>query len=520
MKKGRRLIALFMLAVFTLTAVLSGCADGKGTVTSDGTDDSSSGQANEITVGIAQDLDTSLDPHLVTAAGTREVLFNIFEGLVKPDSDGNITPAVAESYEFSPDGTVYTFHLRDGVRFHNGDEVTAEDVVYSIKRCAGMLDDGGDILVPAFSVITDVTAPDEKTVEVTLSEGNIELLAYFASTDAAIIPMDYADQAVAPVGTGPFQFVSRTPQESFVMERFDGYWGEKAYLDRVNYRIITDANTLVLSLKSGAIDVCAHLTVDQASDLGDAFTVYEGTMNLVQALYLNNAAAPFDNELVRQALCYAVNVEEINSFVCGGKGVAVGSSMYPAFGKYFMPELSDAYPYDPEKAKALLAQAGYPDGFTFTITVPSNYTQHVYAAQVVAQQLDMVGVKAELKQVEWGTWVSDTYQGRNFEATVVGVDSASMTARGMLERFASDSGDNFINYSNPDYDETLAMAMASTDEAEQTELYKRCLAILSETAANVYLEDLCDLVAVNPKLEGVKFYPIYVLDLSGVRYAE
>ena len=250
----------------------------------------------------------------------------------------------------------------------------------------------------------------------------------------------------------------------------------------------------------------------------DQYNIQKDTMKLVQALYLNHNEKPFDDIRVRQALCYAVNVQEIIDFVCDGYGVPVGSSMCPAFKKYFVEELSSYYTQDVEKAKQLLTEAGYPDGFTMTITVPSNYPQHVQAAQVLAQQLQAVGITAELKQVEWGTWVSDVYTDRNFQSTVVGFDAATLTARAWLERWTTGYSKNMINFSNEEYDELFRQAVACTDDAEQTELYKQMETILTEQAANVYIQDLCDMVAVNKAQDGQNFYPAYVLDLSTVYY--
>ena len=201
-------------------------------------------------------------------------------------------------------------------------------------------------------------------------------------------------------------------------------------------------------------------------------------------------------------------------FVSDGKGTEVGSSMFPAFGKYFMPELNDTYNTDIEKAKALLAEAGYPDGFEFSITVASNYQQHVDTAQVLKEQFKAIGVTANINLVEWDTWLNDVYIGRNFETTVVGVDASTFSARAMLERFVSDSGKNFMNYNNPEYDKAYKAAVASTDEAVQTENFKLCERILSEDAANVYIQDLPNLVAINNKFGGYEFYPLYVMDFS------
>lgn len=510
----KKLLALF-LALVMVGAVLPGCGDGSKDPGGQGNNGKTGEpvKGGEITVGIAQDLNDSLDPHQTVAAGTREVLFNIFEGLVKPNSDGEMIPAVAEKYTLSEDGTTYTFTLREGVKFHNGQTVTAEDVVYSINRCAAVPEGQEKPLVAAFSAVKSVEALDEKTVAVTIAQRDLEFISYMT---AAIIPADYENQDTAPVGTGPFKFVSRTPQQDFVMERFEDYWGAPAWLDKVTYKICENADALVMNLNGGSIDLCAHLTSAQASQLNQNFQVLEGTMNLVQAIYLNNQAKPFDNQLVRQALCYAIDRQGIMDMVADGHGTAVGSSIYPAFTKYFLPELVDKYPHDVAKAKELLAQAGYPDGFDMTISVPNNYQPHMDTAEVVAEQLREAGINVTIQPVEWSTWLDTIYNGRQFQATVVGVDAANMTARAMLERFTSDYGKNFINYNNPAYDALFQQAINAQDEATQTDLYKQMEAMLADTAANVYIQDLCDLVAMRQDLGGLKFYPIYVLDLSTV----
>ena len=510
----KKLLALF-LALVMVGAVLPGCGDGSKDPGGQGNNGKTGEpvKGGEITVGIAQDLDDSLDPHQTVAAGTREVLFNIFEGLVKPNSDGEMIPAVAEKYTLSEDGTTYTFTLREGVKFHNGQTVTAEDVVYSINRCAAVPEGQEKPLVAAFSAVKSVEALDEKTVAVTIAQRDLEFISYMT---AAIIPADYENQDTAPVGTGPFRFVSRTPQQDFVMERFEDYWGAPAWLDKVTYKICENADALVMNLNGGSIDLCAHLTSAQASQLNQSFQVLEGTMNLVQAIYLNNQAKPFDNQLVRQALCYAIDRQGIMDMVADGHGTAVGSSIYPAFTKYFLPELVDKYPHDVAKAKELLAQAGYPDGFDMTISVPNNYQPHMDTAEVVAEQLREAGINVTIQPVEWSTWLDTIYNGRQFQATVVGVDAANMTARAMLERFTSDYGKNFINYNNPAYDALFQQAINAQDEATQTDLYKQMETMLADTAANVYIQDLCDLVAMRQDLGGLKFYPIYVLNLSTV----
>ena len=505
----KKFLALVLLMTL-LGTVLSGCGDGSAAETQ-----KSRADTNELVVGIAQDLDDSLDPHKTVKAGTREVMFNVFEGLMKPTPDGDLTPAIAERYEVSEDRMTYTFHLREGVQFHNGETVTAEDVVYSIQRCAAATETG-IVQVEAFSVIQSIETPDDKTVAITISEPSNEFISYMTT---AILPADYDKQDTDPVGTGPFKFVSRTAQDSVVLEKFDGYWGTPAQLDKVTLKIMENADSLMMSLQSGAIDLCAHLTSTQVAQLEKDFNVAEGTMNLVQAMYLNNAVAPFDDVRVRQALCYAVDKQEIIDLAFDGYGSPIGSSMYPAFGKYFDDSLTNYYTKDVEKAKALLAEAGYPDGFDMTITVPSNYKPHMDTAEVLVQQLAQIGVNATIEPIEWESWVSDVYAGRQFQSTVVGVDASTMTARALLERFTSTYGKNFINYNNADYDALFQQVLTTYDDEAQTALYKDMERNLTENAANVYIQDLADLVAVRKGLEGVTFYPIYVLDLATIHYA-
>ena len=517
----RKLLEVLLL-LGLLCAVLCGCKDGSAAKTPEDGQTSGSNEpaaqpaetrGNEITVGIAQDLDESLDPHKVVAAGTKEVMFNVFEGLMKPTPEGDLIPAVAEKYEISEDQLTYTFTIRDGIKFHNGDPVTAEDVGESLARCKN----GGDGIfeVEAFSNIQHMETADSRSISITLGEPDSEFLSYLT---AAVLPADYDGQDTAPVGTGPFKFVSRAAQDNIVLERFDDYWGEKAYLDKVTYKIIENADSILMSLQSGAVDLFAHLTSTQVAQLGDEFNIEEGTMNLVQAMYLNHAEKPFDDVRVRQALCYAIDRQQILDLAFDGYGSLIGSSMYPAFGKYFDDSLTNYYTYDVEKAKALLADAGYPDGFAMTITVPSNYQPHLDTAQVIVEQLKQVGITAEILPVTWESWLNDTYMGRQFQATVVGVDASTMTARALLERFVSTTGNNFINYNNAEYDALFQQAITAKDDAAQTAAYKQAEANLTENAANVYIQDLADLVAVRKGLEGVRFYPIYVLDLSGVRY--
>ena len=508
--------ALSLLTAAMLLISLCACA-GDTDNSKDEQPSAESGELSDgssVTVGIAQDLD-SLDPHRALSAGTSEVLFNIFEGLMKASPDGGVIPAVASDYTMSADGKTYTFTLREGVTFHNGNPVTLDDVLYSLERCAGSESDGAP-LIAAFSNVETISADADGRVMVSPTDPSLEFLN---AMTAAIIPKDSGStQATAPVGTGPFSFVSYMPQNSMEMVRYEGYWGKAAHLEKVTFKIITDANTLVLGLNGGTLDMVIHLPNTSAPEIQKGFTVLTDTMKLVQALYLNNDVKPFDDARVRQAMYYAINVPEIIEFVCDGAGVPTGTSMYPAFTKYFVPELADKYQQDLEKAKQLLADAGYPNGFTMTITVPGNYEQHVDTGLVLSQQLAAVGITAQVQEVAWETWVNDVYKGRQYEGTVSGIAASNMTAREMLERYTTTHSKNFINFSDAEFDDVVARAMTTMDMDEQVALYKRAQEILSEQAGSLWLQDLCDLVVLRPELDGMTFYATYVLDMSTIYY--
>lgn len=521
MKNFSKLFCLAMLSVF-LVFSLSGCKQKAVTQTAEDTQQKevkptpaasdNSKDADSIVIGIPQDLD-SLDPHYAKGAGTREVLFNIYEGLLKPLPNGNLECALASDYEIQDEGLKYVFTLRDGVKFHDGTPVTAQDVVFSLKRCAG--DNGGEILIPVFSYIDEITSEDNKII-ITLNQKHPEILY---SLNVAIIPEHVIKDGnmTAYIGTGPYKIDKREVQNYLDVVRNDDYYNEPAFIKNVRFKVIADSNMIATELKSGSIDMFSRITDVQAEEAQETCNILQGSMNLVQALYLNNAQKPFDDVRVRKALCYAVDKYKILELVFAAKGHIIGSSMVPSFKKYYMPELEDAYPYNPQKAKELLKEAGYENGFDMEITVPSNYQQHVDTAQVIVEQLKEVGINATIKPVEWATWLSDVYTDRNYQSTVVGVDATTMSASAFLSRFTSDAGNNFINFNDEEYDEKFNEAQEYEDLDEQAAIYQECEQILSDRAANVYIQDMTSFVALNKRFTGYEFYPIYVIDAAKLK---
>lgn len=531
----KRICVYFMVTLLIMTA-LSGCAGGTG----ESSEDKSSTESNvtetgsapvevvpegpvyggSVVVGIQQDID-SLDPHKATAAGTKEILFNIFEGLLKPDSNGNLMNAVASDYSVSEDGLTYTFTLRDGVKFHNGNAVTAQDVKYSLERVSGLLD--GTALISTLSAekggITSVDILDDKTVQVSVGSANLELIYSFT---AAIIPAGSGeDEQASPIGTGPFSFVSYKPQEGIVVAKNADYWQEGLpYLDEVNFKIVNSADTALMELKGGSIDVYPYLTDSQASELATTMNVVASPSNVVQGLFLNNADETLSNVKVRQAICLALDKDSVNDFVFGGNGAVVSSAMLPTMPTYY-ENVNDVYGTGAkiEEAKALLAEAGYPDGVDFEIKVPSNYEVHMQTAEVIAEQLNAASIHTTIVPVEWETWLSDVYNGRKYQGTISGI-TTDLTPGYLLSRFHSESSKNFINYANAAYDETYVKAAASLDLTEKAGYYKELQKIMAEDAGTAFVSVPPITVALNPDLAGYTFYPVYVQDMSVVYFAK
>ena len=558
---GKKSLCVLLVTALLAMAVLGGCADGTGessednsskesTVESTQTDSAESGESTgvdasgestepeggesgsaedaasgqetgdryggSIVVGVQQDID-SLDPHKATAAGTKEIIFNIFEGLVKPDENGNLINAVASDYTISEDGLVYTFTLRDNVKFHNGNVVTAEDVKYSLERVSGLLD--GTPLISTLSTIKSVDILDEKTVQVTVENANTELIYSFV---AAIIPAGSGEDAGAdPIGTGPFSFVSYKPQEGIVLAKNPDYWQEGLpYLDQVEFKIINSADTALLELQGGTIDFYAYLTDSQAQALQGSHQVISSPTNMVQALFLNNAVEPLNDVRVRQAISYALDKESINDFVGGGNGTLLSSAMLPTLKEYYV-DLNDTYgtTANVEKAKELMADAGYADGFDMEIAIVSTYEFHMQTGEVIVEQLKEIGINATIKGMENSSWLDEVYNGRQFDATITAL-TCDMTPGYLMNRFQTDSSKNFINFQSAEYDEIYAKAQAALDPDEKAGYYKELQKILCDEAGSVFIQAPANQTAISSKLEGYKFYPVYVQDMSTVYITE
>lgn len=511
----KKRLVFFVLLVLTVSLF---CACGrKTTPKKPGANGESSNDGGSVVVGITNDMD-SLDPHKAVAAGTMEVLYNVFDGLVKVAPDGSMVPAIAKSYVLSDDAKTLTFTLRDDVTFHNGDKVTAEDVIYSLKRVAGMTDEKDIKVVSAFSIISDITesSSDEGSqIVVSLSEANTEMIYYF---NTPIVQKGYDKMDSVPNGTGPFKFNSYKQMESIVLDRYDDYYGDKAYLSQVTFKIYGSTDDAFMELLAGGkIDIYPYLSADEAEQLEAKYNVISGDQSLIEGLYFNNKDENLSDLKVRSAINYAIDRDELNEVVTAGYSTVINTCMFPSFTKYYATEYKDAYKCDVEKAKELLKEAGYENGLDLEITIPSNYQMHITVGELLVSQLKKAGINATIKQVDWSTWLSDVYSDRNYQTTIIGFD-ASMAPGDVLERYQSTHKRNMMNYNNPGYDAAYTAAKAATDEAEKIKHYKECQSFLIADATSAYLMAPALIVAVNPELEGYTFYPIYFMDMSKVKF--
>ena len=457
-----------------------------------------------------------LDPHLSAASLTQQMMLNVFEGLVRPTPDGGIEPAVAQSYSVSNDGLTYTFILRRGIKFHNGDLVTVDDLRYTFERLMGK--DTGKPLTSNLDAVASLETPDASTFVVHLKKVNSSFLALLPTL--SILPRSndgHHDQH--PIGTGPYKFVEYLPQQRLVLEKFTDYWQPGVpVIDRVEFRIIPDDQAALLALQSGQVQLTG-ISADQAASLGSKFKIVSHGANSVLLMAMNEQRKPFDDIRVRQAIEYAVDKDAIITAVFNGYATKLGSNMSPVMAKYYADGLTNVYPVDIAKAKSLLSAAGYPNGFETTVSVSSHAPMYAQAAQIVAQQLAQIGIRLKIETVEWGVWLDRIYTNRDYDMTIIDF-TGKLDPYAVLGRYTSDYPRNFFNYKNPAYDTLMQQALGQTDEAKRVELYKQAQQILTQDAVAVYICDYQFVWAMDPKLQGYTPYPIFFHDMARLSYAQ
>lgn len=452
----------------------------------------------------------SLNPWISAASDTSAIMDNVFEGLMGFDEEGALVPRISSSYTVSDNGLVYTFKIRDDVFFHNGKHLTSADVLYSYQS---FLKDSGNGNY-RFPLISSVSAPDDYTFVVTLSSPSASFLI---STVEEILPKDYDQQSTFPIGTGTYKFVEYQPSQKIVFKANENYYDKTRLpsIENVIVYIMSDSSSIIAALQSNQLDV-AEITSSNATLLSDNFNVVTGPRNLVSVFVLNNKVAPLDNIKVRTAINMAIKKEDVANGVFDGYAQVVNSNISPVYKKDYNNDLLSINSYDVKKAKDLLSQAGYPNGFNLEITIPSNYWQHVDTAQIIQQQLSKIGITVKLKNVEWGSWLDEVYTKRNYSSTIIGIDG-KLDPFDSLVRYKTNSRNNFFNYSNSEYDKILNNTLNASGQ-ELSTLYKKAQEIIAKDAGSVFICAPSSIVATAKDLKGYKFYPVYFINFDSLYF--
>jgi peptide/nickel transport system substrate-binding protein len=442
---------------------------------------------------------TSLDPITTNNVPSSIIFMQIHDSLVTYDEDLNIVPMLASSWELAEDAMTYTFHLREGVTFHNGEPFTAADVVYAFKT--GADPSYQSQWLGRFELIEHIEAVDDHTVVLKIVAPNaafLDQITYFG------IPSMKAHQelggdgyAIAPVGSGPFRFVSWQRNDKLILERNDDYWLTRPHLDGVEFRAIPERNVAAVELEVGGVDVAMSLSADDVLRLENSSTLTVGTTPTLSYYYvaMNNESGPLADVRVRKALQYAIPMDQLVDAIFHGVGaIRAWTSMAPGNLGYEEELITEFPQYDPEHARQLLAEAGYPNGFSTVLYTPTDSNRR-QLAELVQAALSLVGVKVEVRAVELGTMLPLTYQG-DAPMWILGWTSGTDPNNYSYEMFHSDPDAwadsavtfNTSRYSNAEVDRLLSEARTLSDMEERLPYYHQAI-------RKIFLEDAAQIAA-------------------------
>ena len=476
----------------------------------------------------------ALDPAAVTAVNDFRILMNMYDGLVRyKDGTLEVEPSLATDWTISEDGTVYTFTLRDGVTFHDGSAFDAEAVKFNFDR---MLDEshpysdtGPFPLAFFFSSVQSVDVIDPLTVSFTLNAPYAPFLSNLAYPTGLIVSpaavMEYgADFGRNPSGTGAFKFVEWRSNEAVVVEANPDYWDGAPELETVVFRPITDANTRTAEMLAGGIDLMVEVPPVALSEFqGDAYSVYEQAGPHVWFLILNAKEGPFADVRVRQAANYAINKEAIVNDVLEGTAEVAAGPTPPAFAWAYNPDL-EPYPYDPDRARELLAEAGAEGAeLTFYVTEGgSGMLDPVAMGTAIQADLEAVGLNVTIETYEWNTFLGNVNPGLEGKADMAEMawmtndpDTLPFLAL-RTEAWPENGGFNSGYYSNPEVDALLDAARVETDQEERARLYREMQVIVQQDAPWVFVANWKQNAVTSDRVEGFALQPSFFLLLQDV----
>ena len=466
----------------------------------------------EISIGMVLE-PPNLNPTGGAAAAIDEVVYaNVFEGLTRFASDGAVIPGLAESWDISEDGLTYTFNLRDGVTFHDGTDFTAEDAVFSLDRARA--EDSTNAQPSLFAGIESVTAADDTTLVVTLAAPNGSFLFNMAWGDAVMVAPESADTLETnPIGTGPFAFSEWVQGDRVELTRYDGYWGDPVALEAATFRFISDPNAAFAAMMAGDVDAFPNFPAPETLAQFEAdprFTVIVGSTEGETILSTNNQAEYLSDVRVRQAIAQAINRQDIIDGAMFGYGTPIGSHFAPHNPDYV--DLTGFAPYDPDAARALLAEAGA-EGITLRLMLPPPaYARR--GGEIVAAQLRDIGLNIEISNLEWAQWLEQVFRGRDYDLTIV-----SHTEPMDIGIYARE--DYYFQYQNPDFNALIETLTATTDPATRSDLLAQAQQMIAADYVNGFLFQLAKTGVANADIEGLwENSPTQANDLTGVRWTD
>jgi len=455
-----------------------------------------------------------LDPTSAAAGAIDQVLYaNVFEGLTRFGPDGSVNPGLAEHWEITEDGRVYTFHLRADARFHDGTALDARDVVFSLDRAR---EEGSQNAQKAlFSGIESVEALDDLTVRVTLSAPDGNFVFNMAWGDAVIVaPESIADIKQKPVGTGAFRFDNWVQGDRITLVRNSDYWGTPARLDRATFKFISDPTAAFAAVMAGDVHAFSGFPAPENLPQFEAdprYQVLVGTTEGETILAINNALPPLDDLRVRKAIAHAIDRQAIIDGAMFGLGTPIGTHFAPHHPDYV--DLTGLSQYDPEAAKALLADAGLADGFTTTLKLPPpSYARR--GGEIVAAQLRAVGIETKITNLEWAQWLEQVFRGKDFGLTMV-----SHTEPFDISIYARP--DYYFQYDSARIQDLNRQLSAETDPEARSALLAQMQRLIAADHVNGFLFQLATPTVADARLRGLwRDAPTQATDLTGVYWAE
>lgn len=454
----------------------------------------------------------ALDPTTNAAAVIRLLLQNnLYETLVEIDEDGAFRPLLATSWEIGGDSRTYTFYLRPHVFFHDGTPCDAEAVRQSFLRAMER-----HVHRHFFANIAAIEVLDPQTVRFSLGQADAAFLAFTASGDAVIVPAQREDLFRHPVGTGPFRFERWDPGYQLRVVRNPAYWDpERPKVETIVFRFIPDAAAQLVALRAGEVDVLVEVTpeIAQALAADPRFHVVSMPQDLVQVLAINKLREPLGDGRVRQAIAHAVDRRQLIELVALGYALPVGSHLAP--GTLYYADMTWVYPHDPKRARELLAAAGYPRGFSTTLTLPANYAFHVRTGEILAAQLAKVGIQVTLKLVDWPTWLERVHGQADFDLTVIGHVGRGDPAL-TLAFYGPKRQDYYFRrgWENSELNELLLLGAEIADPGARRSVYTVAQYLITKEVVNVFLQAPHRILVARTNVGGFRPLARYILDLS------